>query len=190
MLSLMANEPVQPEEPYIYTRWWDIHAPSGMKRSFGSYDGRFPTTDFDGWNGPLSGTPQNGRIRILEGLAEDYELPILTDDDVIIPYLSPTKEGAGVWVKVPFSNSAGGDPEYGNDAFYFPDEPDDTPPTTIFPGLETILAVAIPLLQKNFNAGNWFRSIQLNVAVDRRYGFAGITEPFAGEEKALVSTHD
>jgi len=190
MLSLISGAPILPEEENIFVRWWDSHAASGMKRSFGAFDARYPQYDFLGWREPGSGSPQNGRIRILEGLAEDYELPIVTDDDVIIAYLSPTKAGAAVSVKVPFSKDTGGDPEYGNDAFFFPDAPGDDEPITTFPDISMLLAVSLPLLSKSINVVKWFSRIRLSVAIDRHFGFAGDTEPFAGHEKALVTTHD
>lgn len=177
MLSLVGDHPKEPEEPYIDIRWRDSHAPADMTNTWGSYDTRFPENDFDGWNNPLSGSPQNGLIRGIEGAADTfYEYTVSKSTDTIIPYLSPTTPGHHVSLALAFADED-------EPAYFFPSVPDESPVNILNPILAWL--ESFPFLLRHSNP---FIPIKVTVGASRMYGFAGDIYPFAGETKALVTT--
>jgi hypothetical protein len=162
MLSLIDNGPILPEEPNIDVRWRESHAQSNMKRAWGSYDTRYPQYEFDGWNSPLSGNPEFGKIRILEGLDSVVgDLIITGSTGIIIPYLSNSKSGDQVTIQIPFVLES--TPSEDNEAFIFPD----AAPITEEPFDFTGIFVGLPILLDAINLKGCYMSSQ---GLVRRFG--------------------
>ena len=182
MLTLIGTQPKLPQEPNILTRWRAEHASSGMKRSEGSFDDRFPLIEFKGWDSPFSNA---GLIDILPFLQTSLgDLVINQYTGVIIPYLSPTRTGDQVVVKIPKALSSV--PPEDNESFIFPDEPVEPEPVALHPVFHTLpqllgfFLLALPPPGPSQSPWVPYTSFKIGAKDTSAYGIAGSTYAIAG----------